>query len=122
MRKNSVPAGRSINLALSARGIRALKDIGAFDKIEPNLIPMRGRMIHDVNGNNNFQPYGQEKSEVIFSVSRSNLNKVLMSYAESTNKVNFYFNHELQNVDIKKSKLLRLLKSVKIRRNGSIYL
>ena len=52
MRKNSVPAGRSINLALSARGIRALKDIGAFEKIEPNLIPMRGRMIHDVNGNN----------------------------------------------------------------------
>ena len=105
MRKNSVPAGRSINLALSARGIRALKDIGVFEKIEPNLIPMRGRMIHDVNGNNNFQPYGQKKSEVIFSVSRSNLNKVLMSYAESTNKVNFYFNHELQNVDIKKSKL-----------------
>ena len=70
MRKNSLPAGRSINLALSARGIRALKDIGAFEKIEPNLIPMRGRMIHDVNGNKNFQPYGQKKSEVIFSVSR----------------------------------------------------
>ena len=105
MRKNSISAGRSINLALSVRGIRALKDIGVYEKIEPDLIPMRGRMIHDVNGNINFQPYGQKRNEVIFSVSRSNLNKTLMNYAENTNLVNFHFNHELQNIDLKKSEL-----------------
>ncbi len=105
MRKISTSAGRSINLALSARGIRALKDIGVFKKIEPDLIPMSGRMIHDANGNMNFQPYGQKRNEVIFSVSRSNLNKKLMNYAESTNLVNFYFNHELKNIDLKKSEL-----------------
>ena len=62
-------------------------------------------MIHDANGNMNFQPYGQKRNEVIFSVSRSNLNKKLMNYAESTNLVNFYFNHALKNIDLKKSEL-----------------
>ena len=87
MRRNSTSAGRSINLALSARGIKALKDIGVYEKIRSTLIPMSGRMIHDENGNVQFQPYGQKKNEVIYSVSRSNLNKTLMDYAESTNSV-----------------------------------
>ena len=68
MRTNSTSTGRSINLALSARGIKALKDIGVYEKIRSTLIPMSGRMIHDENGNVQFQPYGQKKNEVIYSV------------------------------------------------------
>ena len=105
MRKISSSAGRSINLALSARGIRALKDIGVFKKIEPDLIPMSGRMIHDANGNMNFQPYGQKRNEVIYSVSRSNLNKSLMDHAELDGKVKLYFNHNLIDIDLKNFKL-----------------
>ena len=105
MRTNSTSAGRSINLALSARGIKALKDIGVYEKIKPTLIPMSGRMIHDGNGDVHLQPYGQKKNEVIYSVPRSNLNKTLMDYAESTNNVNFNFDHELQDIDLKRLKL-----------------
>ena len=61
MRINSKSAGRSINLALSARGIKALEDIGVYEKIRPTLIPMSGRMIHNENGDVHFQPYGQKK-------------------------------------------------------------
>ena len=75
MRKISTSAGRSINLALSARGIRALKDIGVFKKIEPDLIPMSGRMIHDANGNIIFSRMVKKEMKLFFSVSRSNLNK-----------------------------------------------
>ena len=105
MRRNSTSAGRSINLALSARGIKALKDIGVYEKIRSTLIPMSGRMIHDENGIVQFQPYGQKKNEVIYSVSRFNLNKTLMDYAESTNSVKINFDHELQGIDLKKLKL-----------------
>ena len=78
MRVNSQSAGRSINLALSARGIKALMDIGVYDKIKPTLIPMSGRMIHDSDGKTHLQPYGQKRNEVIYSVSRSNLNKSIL--------------------------------------------
>ena len=112
MRTNSIPAGRSINLALSARGIRALEDIGVYKEIQPDLIPMSGRMIHDANGDLHFQPYGQRNSEVIFSVSRETLNKTLLNYAENTNKVSFHFDHELQEVDLKKTKIYFQNKSI----------
>ena len=105
IRINSQSAGRSINLALSARGIKALKDIGAYKKIESSLIPMSGRMIHDADGNTHLQPYGQKRNEVIYSVSRSNLNKSLMDHAELDGKVKLYFNHDLLDVDLKNSKL-----------------
>ena len=71
MRKVRMSAGRSINLALSARGIIALKEVGIFDNIKPFIIPMSGRMIHDESGEINFQPYGQRENEVIYSISRS---------------------------------------------------
>jgi len=105
MRVNSQSAGRSINLALSARGIKALKDIGVYDKIKPTLIPMSGRMIHDADGKTHLQPYGQKRNEVIYSVSRSNLNKSLMDHAELDGKVKLYFNHNLIDIDLKNFKL-----------------
>jgi len=106
MRKESISAGRSINLALSARGNHALKEIGLYDKIKPNTIPMKGRMIHDLNGNTHLQPYGQKENEVIFSVSRAQLNMELMTLAEETGKVTIRFNHQLLSADLEQNKLL----------------
>ena len=63
MRKATQSAGRSINLALSVRGIHALKEVGIFDQIKPAIIPMKGRMIHDLNGETHLQPYGQKKTK-----------------------------------------------------------
>ena len=70
-RTSKVAAGRSINLALSARGIRALKHAGIFDRIEPLLMPMKGRLIHEDGQLDDFQSYGQKEDEKIFSVSRA---------------------------------------------------
>ena len=106
MRKESISAGRSINLALSIRGNHALKEVGLYDKIKPNTIPMKGRMIHDLNGNTHLQPYGQKENEVIFSVSRAQLNMDLMTLAEETGKVTIRFNHQLLSADLEQNKLL----------------
>jgi len=106
MRKESISAGRSINLALSARGNHALKEVGLYDKIKPNTIPMKGRMIHGLNGGTNLQPYGQKENEVIFSVSRAQLNMELMTMAEETGNVTIRFNHQLLSADLEQNKLI----------------
>ena len=77
-RNTAAEGGRSINLALAARGICALERAGVMDRVRPLLIAMRGRMVHDLNGTTNLQPYGQREHEVIYSVSRSALNRVLV--------------------------------------------
>ena len=56
-RKTNSYSGRSINLALSERGIFSLKEVGLYDEISKNLIPMRGRMIHDLNGRQSFKSF-----------------------------------------------------------------
>ena len=106
MRKESISAGRSINLALSARGNHALKEVGLYDKIKPNTIPMKGRMIHDLDGSTHLQPYGQKDNEVIFSVSRAQLNMELMTWAEETGNVTIRFNHQLISADLEQNKLM----------------
>ena len=87
-------AGRSINLVMSARGIRALKYAGVFEKVEPLLMPMQGRLIHDVDGKTENHPYGQDDSEVIYSVSRAELNRKLIDCADSSHNVTIRFQHE----------------------------
>jgi kynurenine 3-monooxygenase len=74
-------AGRSINLAMSARGMRALRHAGLLAQIEPLLLAMRGRLIHKENGTTELQPYGQQPHEQIFSVSRAGLNRILVAAA-----------------------------------------
>ena len=106
MMKESISAGRSINLALSIRGNHALKEVGLYDKIKLNTIPMKGRMIHDLNGGIYLQPYGQKENEVIFSVSRAHLNMELMTLAEETGNVTIRFNHQLLSADLEQNKLL----------------
>tara|TARA_B100000929_G_scaffold81488_1_gene63609 strand:- start:49 stop:1380 length:1332 start_codon:yes stop_codon:yes gene_type:complete len=104
MRKETISAGRSINLAMSVRGIQALKEVGIYEKIKPLTIPMKGRMIHGLNGSTHLQPYGQKEEEVIYSVSRATLNMELMSLAEETGKIRIYFNQKCTHVDLDKKR------------------
>jgi kynurenine 3-monooxygenase len=103
MRKGSAEAGRSINLALSNRGIRALDEVGLASELKKVAIPMHGRMMHDVSGNLTFQPYGKE-GQFINSISRSDLNIVLMNEAESRG-AKIYFDHRCTRVDFENTRL-----------------
>ncbi|WP_436517922.1 FAD-dependent oxidoreductase [Ekhidna sp. To15] len=95
-RTSGVSEGRSINLALSDRGIRPLKLAGVYEKIEPYLIPMNGRMMHDQAGELTFQSYGKE-GQFINSVSRGQLNKLLIESAEQAG-VEVFFDHKCSDI------------------------
>jgi kynurenine 3-monooxygenase len=90
-RENDAEGGRSINLALAARGIHALERAGVMDRINPLLIPMRGRMVHDLSGSTTLHPYGQREHEVIYSVGRAALNRVLIEEAARYDSVDLRF-------------------------------
>jgi kynurenine 3-monooxygenase len=97
-RTSTASAGRSINLALSARGIRSLRHGGILHKVEPLLVPMRGRLIHSEDGTTELQAYGQRKEEQIYSVSRADLNRILLDSAQNWG-VNIRFQHEASAYD-----------------------
>lgn len=99
MRKSNISVGRSINLALSDRGWKALDGIGIGDKIRKIGIPMYGRMIHNLNGSLSFLPYGK-KDQAIYSVSRGGLNCKLMDLAEEHKNVSVYFNERCTGIDL----------------------
>jgi kynurenine 3-monooxygenase len=82
MRRVRMSAGRSINLALSTRGIYALTEAGLWDEMRKIIIPMKGRMMHSAASELTFQPYGKDEAEVINSISRAELNIALMNAAE----------------------------------------
>ena len=84
-------AGRSINLALAARGINALRQAGIFEQVEPLLMPMRGRMVHLEQGQPEFLRYGSGADEEIYSVTRIGLNQLLLDVAEDTPNVTLRF-------------------------------
>src|SRR2546423_6347 len=83
MRRVRISAGRSINLALSVRGIHALTEAGLWNPMRDIIIPMRGRIMHAQTGELTFQPYGKDEAEVINSISRADLNIALMNAAEA---------------------------------------
>ena len=99
MRKEEISAGRSINLAISTRGINALALVGLDKEVLAQAIPMRGRMIHSLTGSLTFQPYGSSEDEYINSISRATLNKILMSGAQATGKVAIEFNSKVAAID-----------------------
>lgn len=101
MRKTKISAGRSINLALSARGIHALKEVGLHDEIMKIAIPLKGRMIHAHDGKLTFQPYGRLEHEVIYATSRAQLNMCLMDSAERHAGVQIYFNQTCTGMNLK---------------------
>jgi kynurenine 3-monooxygenase len=98
-------AGRSINLALAERGIHALKLAGVFEEIQPELVPMRGRMLHALDGSLELQPYGSRENEVIYSVSRAGLNQCLITAAETHQPVNFTFDAPCESIDLSSGQL-----------------
>jgi len=103
MRTEDMSAGRSINLALSDRGLLALGKVGLTDEIKKICIPMHGRQIHNVDGSITFQPYGKE-GQYINSVSRGELNKQLMTIAEE-HGVNIHFNEKCKTLDWNNDKI-----------------
>lgn len=103
MRTNLLGGGRSINMALSNRGLRALQELGLAAHLKKNAVPMKGRVIHDVLGNLTFQPYGKE-GQFINSISRSDLNMFLINEAEKAG-VNFFFEYKCLEVNIEKTEL-----------------
>lgn len=92
--------GRSINLAISVRGIRALRDVGLADEILKMAIPMRGRMMHARDGQLTFQPYGKDASEAINSVSRAGLNLALIQAAARLPSVRQFFGRRCSGIDL----------------------
>ena len=100
IRKAEITAGKSINLALSTRGWKALDEVGVGDEIRKIGIPMYGRMMHDLKGNLTYQPYGKE-GQAIYSVARGKVNAVMMDMAEKKGNATIHYNHDCKKVDLK---------------------
>jgi kynurenine 3-monooxygenase len=102
IRKAEISAGKSINLALSVRGWTALDAVGVGDEIRKIAIPMSGRIMHDLEGNLTYQPYGKE-GEAIYSVSRGKVNATMMDIAENHGNATIHYNHDCLKTDLDKS-------------------
>ncbi|HMP99557.1 MAG TPA: NAD(P)/FAD-dependent oxidoreductase [Cyclobacteriaceae bacterium] len=103
MRKANIGGGRSINLALSNRGLQALHEVGLEKEVRKMATPMHGRMMHDEQGNLNFQAYGKE-GQFINSISRGGLNMLMMTKAEEMG-AKFYFEHKIEKVDFEQTSI-----------------
>jgi kynurenine 3-monooxygenase len=99
-RRHEQERGRSINLALSRRGIHALREIGLADEVLKASILMRGRMIHSLTGELTFQPYGKDDSQALHSVSRAGLNLQLVEAAARYPSVRLFFEHRCTGLDL----------------------
>ncbi|OFY86895.1 MAG: kynurenine 3-monooxygenase [Bacteroidetes bacterium RIFCSPLOWO2_12_FULL_35_15] len=99
IRKAEITAGKSINLATSDRGWKALDTVGIGDEIRKMAIPMTGRMMHDLQGNLSYQPYGKE-GQAIYSVSRGGLNAKMMDIAEEVGKATIFYNEKCVDADL----------------------
>src|SRR2546430_13769044 len=99
-REGIMVGGRSINLALSARGIHALQQIGIADEVLKHAIPMRGRMIHEKSGGLHFAPYDVDPNKHINSIGRAALNTTVIEAAQRYPNVRVHFNHKCTDVDL----------------------
>lgn len=100
MRRQDVDAGRSINLALSARGLAGLEMIGLKSELLDDIIPMYGRRIHDLEGHTTLYKYSGRSDEYINSVSRSGLNIELLNYADRTGNINILYGTQVTHIDL----------------------
>lgn len=101
IRKAEISAGKSINLALSHRGWKALETVGVGDEIRKIAIPMSGRIMHSTDNQLTYQPYGKE-GEAIYSVSRGDINAKMMDIAEKQGKATIHYNHQCVKIDMEK--------------------
>lgn len=99
-REGNIVGGRSINLAISTRGIHALERIGIADEALRHAIPMRGRMIHDKSGTLHFAPYDVDPKKCINSIGRASLNTAVIEAAQRYPNVGVHFNHKCTDVDL----------------------
>src|SRR5213596_1596641 len=99
-REGNIIGGRSINLALSTRGIHALEQLGIADEVLQHAIPMRGRMIHDKPGNLHFAPYDVDPNKHINSIGRAALNTAVIEAAQRYPNVRVHFSHRCTDVDL----------------------
>ena len=99
-REGNIVGGRSINLAVSTRGIHALEQLGIADEVLRHAIPMRGRMIHDKSGNLHFAPYDVDPNKYINSIGRAALNTTVIEAAQRYPNVRVHFNHRCTDIDL----------------------
>jgi kynurenine 3-monooxygenase len=99
-REGNIVGGRSINLAISTRGIHALEQIGIAEEALLHAIPMRGRMIHDKSGTLHFAPYDVDPNKCINSIGRAALNATVIEAAQRYPNVRVYFTHKCTDVDL----------------------
>ena len=98
-REGNIVGGRSINLAISTRGIHALEQLGIADEALQHAIPMRGRMIHDKSGALHFAPYDVDPKKCINSIGRASLNTTVIEAAQRYPNVRVHFNRKCTDVD-----------------------
>lgn len=103
IRKVEISAGRSINLAFSDRGNKGMKLVGLEEEVKELCIPMHGRMLHDKEGNTILANYSGREHEFINSISRGDLNALLLNESEKHEHVNIYFNKKCTTVDFEKT-------------------
>jgi len=100
LRTTDISAGKSINLALSDRGFKALRLAGVEEKARQLCIPMKGRLIHDLEGNTFASNYSGREGENINSISRGDLNGLLLTEADLFDNLTIHFNNECTHVDL----------------------
>lgn len=96
----SAERGRSINLALSTRGLHALREVGLAEKVLAQAVLMRGRMIHHRDGSLTYQPYGNDDTQALNSVSRAELNRLLIEEAAKYPTIDLHFDHRCHRADL----------------------
>jgi len=99
-REGNIVGGRSINLAISTRGIHALEQVGIAHEALRHAIPMRGRMIHDKSGELHFTPYDVDPKKCINSIGRAALNTTVIEAAQRYPNVRVLFNYKCADVDL----------------------
>lgn len=106
MRKSPVDYGRSINLALSCRGLTGLKAMDLLDDVQGIIVPMRARAIHEADGSLYYQPFGRHKDEYINAISRTDLNTLLLDKADHTQRIKIHFGTRLHSCDLVNKKIV----------------
>ena len=99
IRDAKIVHGRSINLAISTRGLTALDRVGLKERVLEMAVPMRGRRMHGKDGSTTFQPYSSDSNQNIYSISRGGLNRFLIEQAAAEENVELHFQHRCVEVD-----------------------